>query len=185
MTHFDVNTLRGAVGNPMFYSIVAELDPANAGAWLQMVTVQETFHDGEGYYLGPGRAYSESMRHTLHWSIVFTFEDAALLARAQASDGGLMGYFVRLHPAAFKANGACSLNPYDMMAVTFNTHSSMFNQQVAAWLLEGGRHEREYAVARRAAEHVRSLRSAAGQRVTTDGYAPIDPELYQGMMTAP
>lgn len=177
MSHFDVNTLRGAVGHPMFYSIVAELDPSNAGAWLQMVDVQGTFQAGEGSYFTRGRTYSESMRHTLHWSIVFIFEDAGLLARAQASEGGLMGYFVRLHPVAFKANGACNLSLYDMLAVTWNTHTSMYSGQIAGWLLEGGQNEQEYTVARRAADHVRTLRRAAGQPTAIDGYSTpqIDP----------
>jgi len=179
MTHFDVNTLRGAIGHPMFYSIVAELDPSNAGAWLQMVDVQGTFEAGEGSYMTRGRAYSESMRHTLHWSILFIFEDPQLLARAQASEGGLMGYFVRLHPVAFKANGACNLSLYDMLAVTWNTHTSMYSRQIAGWLIEGGQNEQEYMVARRAADHVRALRRAAGQPIAGDGYTQrsIDPSL--------
>ncbi len=170
MTHFDVNTLRGAVGHPMFYSIVSELDPSNAAAWLQMVDVQGTFEAGEDSYMPRGRAYSESMRHTLHWSIVFIFEDPQLLARAQASEGGLMGYFVRLHPVAFKANGSCDLSLYDMVAVTWNTHSSMRNRQIIGWLIEGGQNEQEYMVARRAADHVRALRRAAGEKPAIDGY---------------
>lgn len=188
MGHFTVATLRGAVGHPMFYSIVSELDPANAGAWLQMVDVQDTFYQGESSYGSRALAYSESMRHTLHWAIVFIFEDARLLAHAQASDGGLMGYFVRLHPTAFKANGACDLSVVDMMQVTWNTHTSMYNSQIAGWLLEGMRHEEQYAVARRAAEHVRALRIANGQAPTVDGYERRiqDPgPLWEGMMTAP
>lgn len=190
MTHFTVKTLRGAVGHPMFYSIVAELDPGNAAAWLQMVDVQDTFRQGESSYGPRALAYSESMRHTLHWSLVFIFEDTELLARARAGDGGLMGYFVRLHPVAFKANGACDLGVIDMMQVTWNTHTSMYNAQIAAWLLEGGSNEQEYMVAYRAAEHVRAQRIAAGQTPSTNGYRqrPRDvgtDALYHGMMTAP
>lgn len=179
MGHFNVKTLRAAVGHSAFYSIVAELDPDNAGEWLQMVQVQETFRLGEGDYGPEGVTYSESMRHTLHWSVVFIFEDETLLAEARGSDGGLLGYFVRLHPTAFKANGACELNMGDSWAVTMNTHGSMVSLETAGRLLSGAWWQEEYEVARRAADHVREIRATAGQSVTPDGYAAPPPTRQQ------
>ena len=182
--HFNNSSLRGAVGHDMFYSIVAELDPANTMGWLEMVAVQRHFGQAEPGYNVDARTYSESMRLTLHWSLVYTFEDPQLLAQARASDGGLYGYFVRLHPTAFRANGACTLNPMDMARVMFNTKSSMLNPQNLRWIGVGLTQRYEAAI--RAARHVRQMRSSSGQPITQDGYIrPPIPTMPEGMMIAP
>jgi|GEM_PF-1022639 len=167
MGHFTPASLRRAVGDDMFYSIVAELDPPNAVGWLEMVAVQADFAEGEPSYDAETRAYSESMRLTLHWSLVFIFESGEI-NRARSSPGGLFGYFVRLHPTAFKANGACELNPVGMAGVMFNTRSSMMSAQNIAWISQGL--ASRYEVAIRAARHVREARRRRGQAVTVDGY---------------
>lgn len=168
MTHFTPATLRRAVGDDMFYSIVAELDPSNFAGWIEMVSVQADFAEGEPDYDAETRTYSESMRETLHWSLVFLFENRTELARAQASSGGVFGYFVRLHPTAFKANGACTLDPRGMAEVMFNTRSSMMSAQNIGWITVGL--TQRYDVAIRAANEVRRTRRGRGLSVTVDGY---------------
>lgn len=168
MSHFTSATLRRAVGDDMFYSIVAELDRPNAAGWLEMVSVQADFAAGEPSYDRETRAYSESMRLTLHWSLVFLFESPQELNRARRSSGGIFGYFVRLHPTAFKANGACTLNPIGMAEVMFNTRGSMVSPRNVGWIAQGLREQ--YDVAIRAARHVREDRSRRGLPVTVDGY---------------
>ncbi len=151
----------------MFYSIVAELDRPNAVGWLEMVSVQRDFAQGESGYDRDTRTYSESMRMTLHWSLVLTFE-SQLLSAARASSGGVFGHFVRLHPTAFKANGACELDPRGMAEVMFNTRSSMMSMRNVGWIAQGL--TQRYQVAVQAAEQVRSDRRRQGQPVTVDGY---------------
>lgn len=168
MTHFTPATLRRAVGDDLFYSIVAELDPSNAAGWFEMVQVQADFKAGESDYDDETRTYSESMRDTLHWSLVFLFESRTELARAQASSGGVFGYFVRLHPTAFKANGACTLDPRGMAEVMFNTRGSMMSAQNIAWIAQGL--TQRYDLTIRAANQVRRDRKGRGQSVTVDGY---------------
>ncbi len=151
----------------MFYSIVAELDRPNAAGWLEMVAVQRDFARGEATYDRDTRTYSESMRMTLHWSLVLTFE-SQLIRAARASSGGVFGHFVRLHPTAFKANGACELDPRGMAEVMFNTRGSMMSLQHIGWIAQGL--TQRYEVAIQAAEQVRSDRQRQGKPVTIDGY---------------
>ncbi|MCR9165996.1 MAG: hypothetical protein ACE37F_17040 [Nannocystaceae bacterium] len=159
--------LRRAVGQDDFYSIVANLDRNNAAGWREMVAVQRDFAAGESGYDTETRTYSESMRLTLHWSLVLTLE-SQLRGPAQSSDGGLFGHFVRLHPTAFKANGACTLDPRGMASVMFNTRGSMFNVRNIAWIAQGL--ASRYEVAIQAADRVRADRRRAGKPVTTNGY---------------
>lgn len=153
----------------MFYSIVAELDSANMVAWLEMVSVQADFAAGEaGYDDVATRTYSESMRLTLHYSLILTFESPSLLREARASSGGLYGYFVRLHPTAFKANGACTMDPRGMAGVMFNTRGSMMSAQNIGWIMQGLAQRNNAAI--RAATYVRNLRTSKKLPVTIDGY---------------
>ncbi|MGH1346748.1 MAG: hypothetical protein ACRBN8_34595 [Nannocystales bacterium] len=168
MSHFTPASLRRAAGHDMFYSIVAELDPTNAVAWLEMVSVQADFGAGEADYDQPTRTYSESMRLTLHYSLILTFESTALLREATRSSGGLYGYFIRLHPTAFKANGACTMNPRGMAEVMFNTRSSMMSAQNIGWIMQGL--SQRYNIAVRAATYVRNQRRSKKLPVTVDGY---------------
>ncbi len=168
VSHFTPASLRRAAGHDMFYSIVSELDPTNAVAWLEMVSVQADFGAGEAAYDQPTRTYSESMRLTLHYSLILTFESPALLREARQSSGGLYGYFVRLHPTAFKANGACTMNPRGMAEVMFNTRSSMMSVQNIGWIAQGL--AQRYNIAVRAATYVRNQRASRNLPVTVDGY---------------
>lgn len=169
MGHFTAASLRRAAGHDMFYSIVAELDPSNTVAWFEMVSVQADFAAGEaGYDDVATRTYSESMRLTLHYSLILTFESPSLLRQAQASAGGLYGYFVRLHPTAFKANGACTMDPRGMAGVMFNTRSSMMSAQNIGWIMQGLAQRNNAAV--RAATYVRTQRKSKNLPVTLDGY---------------
>jgi len=161
----------------MFYSIVSELDPNNAIGWLEMVSVQADFAAGEPGLDADARTYSESMRLTLHWSLVFTFESAALLRQARSSSGGVYGYFIRLHPTAFKANGACELNPVGMAEVMFNTRGSMFSAQNIGWITRGLGERYEAAI--KAANQVRAERRAKGRPITVDGYR--EPQRMTGL----
>lgn len=165
--HFTAASLRRAVGDDLFYSIVAELDPSNAMGWLEMVAVQADFKAGESAYDAETRTYSESMRGTLHWSLVFIFE-TGLLRSAQLTDGGLFGYFVRLHPTAFQANGALEISATGMAAVMFNTRSSMMSPQNVAWVAAGM--VQRYDVAIRAANQVRADRRRCGLPLSADGF---------------
>lgn len=156
------------MGTAGFYHLVGQLDPDNADAWNHMIHVQNNFAQGEADYEVDARTYSESMRHTLHWAMVFTFEDPELLAEAKEYRGGLMGYFIRLHPTAFRANGVGELSWGDSFAVLGNTKGSM------GWnlpsLIQGAYLDDYFEVARRAADHVREIRRAEGKPVTEDDY---------------
>lgn len=168
MGHGDPASLRRAVGHDMFYSLVGSFDPDNAAMWLVMTEVQATFRRGEGGYDGTTRTYSESMRETLHWSIVYLAEDSAALARARRMSGGLLGAFVRLHPTAFKANGACELSVHGMWVVAWNTHPAMLTPRTTQWLVEG--FGQRWAEAERAAQTVRERRAADHLPTTQSGY---------------
>jgi hypothetical protein len=94
-----------AVGTPDFYKQVAQLDPKNASAWNDMAGVQQGFKDGEPGYDPKTRAYSESMRLTLHAAAV------EHLANPSARDGAdLYSHFIRLHTTAFDQNGGWLTN---------------------------------------------------------------------------
>lgn len=167
--HFTSAALRRAIGHDSFYSIIADLDPPNFMQWLEMVSVQAGFLEGEnvGDYALDTLTYSQSMRETLHWAMVYTFE-GPLLEQARGSSGGLFGYYVRLHPTAFRANGACELSPVGMARVMFNTRASMVRAQNIAWLAQGMTERYEAAI--RGANTVRKTRAARGLPVTIDGY---------------
>lgn len=168
MSHLGPATLRRAIGREDFYTAVAHMDTANMAGWLEMVNVQADFAAGEATYDAETKTYSESMRETLHWSLVYVFEDRADLPQVRASSGGIFGWFVRLHPTAFKANGACSMSPMGMAAVSFNTRRSMITPRNIAWLTQGM--TQRYGAAIRAADTVRDARRRAGKPVTTNGY---------------
>lgn len=176
MGHLTPASLRRAAGDDMFYAILVELDPSNAAGWLEMIAVQADFKAAEPGYDLETRTYSESMRLTLHWSLVFIFEDG-LITQAQNSSGGLFGYFVRLHPTAFKANGACDLDPRGMAEVMFNTRDSMLSLQNIAWIAQGL--TERYHAAIKAANHVRELRRSQGLPITVDGYR--EPQRMTGL----
>jgi hypothetical protein len=166
----DAASLRRAVGHDMFYSMVASFDSSNAATWLVMVEVQAMFARAEPGYGREARTYSESMRATLHWSLVFTAENPTLLRASRAAEGGLLGTFVRLHPTAFKANGACTMSIVGMAQVSWNTHPAMMTTRNIRWLNDG--FGQRHGVAERAAEEVRRRRASCGESTTRSGYGP-------------
>ncbi|NBD13204.1 hypothetical protein [Corallococcus silvisoli] len=95
-----------AVGTPGFYERVAELDTGNAGAWRQMAGVQQSFAAGEANESPTTRAYSESMRLTLHATAVLQFAGATgrVLPRDEYPQ------FIRNHATAFHENGGSFTN---------------------------------------------------------------------------
>ncbi|MDX2015396.1 MAG: hypothetical protein SFW67_34715 [Myxococcaceae bacterium] len=84
------------VGSPSFYRTMGRFDRDHRGAWLEMAQVQRSFADAEPGYDGRTRAYSESMRLTLHAT--------AVLHRA-TSTGNQYETFIRNHVTAFRENG--------------------------------------------------------------------------------
>ncbi|RKH57499.1 hypothetical protein [Corallococcus aberystwythensis] len=95
-----------AVGTSGFYERVAELDTGNAGAWRQMAGVQQSFAAGEANESPTTRAYSESMRLTLHATAVLQFAGATgrVLPRNEHTQ------FIRNHATAFHENGGSFTN---------------------------------------------------------------------------
>lgn len=95
-----------AVGTPRFYERVAELDTGNAAAWRQMAGVQRGFAEGEATESPTTRAYSESMRLTLHATAVLQFAGATgrILPRDEYTQ------FIRNHATAFHENGGSLTN---------------------------------------------------------------------------
>jgi hypothetical protein len=84
------------VGTPDFYRTMARFDRSNGPAWAEMAQVQRAFADAEPGYEPRTRAYSESMRLTLHGT--------AVLHRATSS-GHQYETFIRNHVTAFRENG--------------------------------------------------------------------------------
>lgn len=95
-----VKELVAHVGSPDFYDTLARLDPKSAKQWTEMATVQRTFAAVEPKYDAKTRAYSESMRLTLHASVIQHFA-------APDTNQGMKLYdrFIALHPTAFHQNG--------------------------------------------------------------------------------
>ena len=95
-----VKDLLAHVGQPDFYETVAKYDPASAEKWKGMAKVQRQFAKAEPGYDVKTRAYSESMRLTLHASVVQHFADP------KTNEGmPLFERFIKLHPTAFHQNG--------------------------------------------------------------------------------
>jgi hypothetical protein len=96
----QVQALLAHVGQPDFYDVMAKLDPESAPQWTAMAGVQRQFAAAEPGYDLKTRAYSESMRLTLHAAVIQHFADPSLR-------GGQSLYerFLELHPTAFHQNG--------------------------------------------------------------------------------
>jgi hypothetical protein len=95
-----VKDLLAHVGQPDFYETVAKYDPSSAAKWKSMAQVQRQFAKAEPGYDPKTRAYSESMRLTLHASVVQHFADP------KTNQGmPLFERFIKLHPTAFHQNG--------------------------------------------------------------------------------
>lgn len=93
-----VKDMLAHVGKPDFYDALAKHDPAHAQKWTEMARVQRDFAKVEPEYDAKTRAYSESMRLTLHASVL------QHLAKDGVTDS-LYERFIELHPTAFHENG--------------------------------------------------------------------------------
>jgi hypothetical protein len=94
----SAHKLLDLIGSPDFYDVVAQLDPKSASDWREMGRVQRSFRAAEPKFDEKTRAYSESMRLTLH---------AALIEHlCQPNAKSLFETFLELHPTAFYENGA-------------------------------------------------------------------------------
>jgi hypothetical protein len=98
----SVDSLIALVGSPRFYDEVARVDPSRAADWITMGRVQRQFHDAEPGFDGKTRAYSESMRVTLHAALIQHLADPSL----RGKDRDLFEMFLELHVTAFHENGA-------------------------------------------------------------------------------
>jgi hypothetical protein len=156
--------LKASIGQDDFYSKMAEADPANAGKWKEMVQVQKQFKDAEPTYSQPdARTYSESNRETLHRA-------ATKLLKDQGPDH-VYEDFIKLHPAVFKENGACSLPLSSQVSILRNTKSTMVNGENAKHLLTGMKNDSQYLdLVQSAAQKTRDARQKEGKPVTLSGY---------------
>jgi hypothetical protein len=89
-------------GQPDFYDVLAQLNAARAADWSEMARVQRTFHEAEPSFDRATRAYSESMRLTLHVATLLHVRDIADIA----NDRHFFERFLELHVTAFFENGA-------------------------------------------------------------------------------
>lgn len=95
-----VNDLLARVGRPDFYMALAKYDLPNQTDWYEMMQVQYQFARVEPQYDAKTRAYSESMRLTLHATAVLHF------ALREADNGeSLFERYIEAHPTAFHENG--------------------------------------------------------------------------------
>lgn len=88
------------LGRPDFYERMAVHQPQDAAKWKEMAKVQKQFGEAEAGYDATTRAYSESMRLTLHASAV-----QHLGLEGQSPTKPLYERFIELHPTAFHQNG--------------------------------------------------------------------------------
>ena len=95
-----VNELISHVGQPDFYDVLARADPQSASSWHEMARTQQTFAAAEPGYDDTTRAYSESMRLTLHAAVLAHF------AKPESNGkDSLFQRFIALHGTAFHQNG--------------------------------------------------------------------------------
>ena len=91
-----------ALGQPDFYDSVAKHNVARAADWQEMARVQRQFQEAEVAFDPRTRAYSESMRLTLHAATLLHMRDVIDLP----ADRHLFEAFLELHVTAFHENGA-------------------------------------------------------------------------------
>jgi hypothetical protein len=95
-----IDELLANLGSANFYHHLAKFDLAQAQPWERMAKVQQAFAHEEGHWDHTTRAYSESMRLTLHAAVIMHFADPK-------TNQGMSLYqrFIALHPTAFHENG--------------------------------------------------------------------------------
>ena len=150
-----VERMLALVGNGRFYDAVAQLDPRHAEDWREMGRVQRTFAAAEPGFDERTRAYSESMRLTLHAALIEHLADPGLRGKDD-----LFEAFIELHVTAFDENGAwidnLQIGFLGALDVLGATRVSILEYTVD---LTQGAFQRD-AVAVRAAERVRQARRA-------------------------
>ena len=153
----ETERLIGLVGNPSFYDVVATMDPRDAAKWREMARTQRGFAAAETTFDPKTRAYSESMRLTLHGALIQHVADPGLRGART-----LFEAFLELHVTAFSANGGWFDNfqiPVSgAIAVVGATRVSVLGQLDD--LYDGV--ERRDPAAVRAAVWVNQARAAAG-----------------------
>lgn len=113
------------VGQPDFYDVLARLDPQSASQWAEMARTQQKFAAAEPGYDDTTRAYSESMRLTLHAAVIAHY--------AKPSSNGkdtLFQRFIALHSTAFHQNGGWVDNLHIPLAGALSVVHAM---PVAMW----------------------------------------------------
>ncbi len=155
--------LKEHYGKSDFYDQLAEYDPKHADWWKQMSGVQQTYGNAEAGYDAATRAYSESMRETLHQSTINLFEDPAGLAKVNGNgSSGLYDWYVGMHRTAFDQNGAWNSDFWGRgTSIGWVTPKEMYGN--ASRLYNGDPND-PYAKA--AAEEVRKRRAEKGLRVS-------------------
>lgn len=89
------------IGAPYFYDQLATIDPTSKEDWSEMGRVQRCFAAAETDFDPRTRAYSESMRLTLHAAVIEHMVDPS-----QNNGDDLFEAFLELHVTAFNENGA-------------------------------------------------------------------------------
>jgi hypothetical protein len=155
--------LREQYGKDKFYDQLAEYDPQHADWWRQMSGVQQQYHAAEAGYDAATRAYSESMRETLHQSTINLFENPAALSQVNANgSSGLYDWYVGMHRTAFDQNGAWN-SDFIARGTSIARVTPMAMYTNAGRLVTGDSNDPH---AKAAAEQVRQRRAAAGLRVS-------------------
>jgi|GEM_PF-2458084 len=101
----EARRLIDGIGSPSFYDVVATIDPKDASDWREMGRVQRTFRAAEPRFDARTRAYSESMRLTLHAAVILHLVDPTLQLDASGRRRSLFESFLELHVTAFRENG--------------------------------------------------------------------------------
>jgi hypothetical protein len=157
-----IRALHKAIGADDFYARVARIDVDHAVGWMQMVEVQESFKDAESdpTYDAEMRTYSASNRETLHRAMIALLE-------SPPDDNTVYDAFIELHPALFRENGACELDPRQSMLILANTEPAMLSFSHQSLLLEGVVNDRRWSpLVRAAADATRAARAARGEPIT-------------------
>jgi hypothetical protein len=89
-------------GAPDFYDALAQLNVVRASDWIEMARVQRQFHAAEVNFDVRTRAYSESMRLTLHGAVLWHLRAVT----NPLADRHFFEQFLELHVTAFHENGA-------------------------------------------------------------------------------
>lgn len=155
--------LKQHYGKPDFYNQLEGYDPNHAEWWKEMAGVQEHYRAFEPVFDSATRAYSESMRETLHQSVINLFEDGSALNNVTSNgSSGLYDWYIGMHRTAFYQNGAWNADFLSRgVMIALITPQSMTRNLDR--LLAGNSNDPH---AERAVEQVRERRKTRGLRVS-------------------